>query len=210
MDGPSRSTDADWSCPRCGYSLAGLREERCPECGAAFDRERPPIRGAGVDRRRAVVAAIGGAVVVFALIWMANSAREPVAWSPYAIPLLLPRTWGVPAPFVAAGAAACFLVSGVSLLRGNRKPPVAWAPVVVLSAALSGFWCVRSYPLAAKHQSPEYAAATIAISAVSVVIVLIAWFVGRRRASFAAHWIVHVVSWVWMLGWALPYMGELP
>ena len=23
-------------CPRCGYNLAGLREARCPECGASF------------------------------------------------------------------------------------------------------------------------------------------------------------------------------
>lgn len=24
-------------CPKCGYDLTGLRESRCPECGAAFD-----------------------------------------------------------------------------------------------------------------------------------------------------------------------------
>ncbi|MEO1008212.1 MAG: hypothetical protein AAFX79_06575 [Planctomycetota bacterium] len=30
--GPSRATD---SCPRCGYSLQGLQEPTCPECGTA-------------------------------------------------------------------------------------------------------------------------------------------------------------------------------
>ncbi|NLE58419.1 MAG: hypothetical protein GX616_08665, partial [Planctomycetes bacterium] len=30
---------ADASCLRCGYSLRGLTENRCPECGMAFDRQ---------------------------------------------------------------------------------------------------------------------------------------------------------------------------
>ena len=31
--------DAGLRCPRCGYNLTGLAEDRCPECGEAFDRE---------------------------------------------------------------------------------------------------------------------------------------------------------------------------
>jgi rubrerythrin len=27
-------------CPVCGYRMAGLREARCPECGAAFTIEQ--------------------------------------------------------------------------------------------------------------------------------------------------------------------------
>mgnify|MGYP003124101917 CR=1 FL=1 len=27
-------------CPNCGYNLTGLTENRCPECGEGFDRER--------------------------------------------------------------------------------------------------------------------------------------------------------------------------
>ncbi|HRR87077.1 MAG TPA: hypothetical protein P5316_18865, partial [Phycisphaerae bacterium] len=30
---------ADASCLHCGYSLRGLTENRCPECGAPFDRQ---------------------------------------------------------------------------------------------------------------------------------------------------------------------------
>ena len=31
-----RSAGEVLSCPRCGYNLTGLREARCPECGAMF------------------------------------------------------------------------------------------------------------------------------------------------------------------------------
>jgi len=29
--------DYDLECPTCGYDLRGLTEQRCPECGCAFD-----------------------------------------------------------------------------------------------------------------------------------------------------------------------------
>ena len=31
----------DWQCLKCGYSLRGLTAWRCPECGQAFDPEKP-------------------------------------------------------------------------------------------------------------------------------------------------------------------------
>ncbi len=31
-------------CKNCHYSLEGLTERRCPECGSAFDIPRPPVR----------------------------------------------------------------------------------------------------------------------------------------------------------------------
>ena len=34
MDG----SEPEIHCPKCGYDLKGLREDRCPECGTAFDR----------------------------------------------------------------------------------------------------------------------------------------------------------------------------
>ncbi len=30
--------DSDLSCPGCGYSLTGIKENTCPECGREFDR----------------------------------------------------------------------------------------------------------------------------------------------------------------------------
>ena len=40
-------------CPSCGYNLTGLRESRCPECGAAFTLNEllaaQPARAAGVE-----------------------------------------------------------------------------------------------------------------------------------------------------------------
>ena len=38
-----------WCCRSCGYTLLGLRTDKCPECGSAFDTERVPDIGvAGV------------------------------------------------------------------------------------------------------------------------------------------------------------------
>src|SRR5688500_17127114 len=42
--------DADaLNCPLCGYDLRGLPENRCPECGHAFDPEE--LRQAKLERR---------------------------------------------------------------------------------------------------------------------------------------------------------------
>ena len=37
-------------CPRCGYDLKGLREARCPECGAAYTLDELLTRGEPADR----------------------------------------------------------------------------------------------------------------------------------------------------------------
>lgn len=47
-------------CSRCGYSLTGLPENRCPECGLSFDRaameQEARLRAAGViSGRRAMI-----------------------------------------------------------------------------------------------------------------------------------------------------------
>lgn len=36
-----------WVCRSCGYTLLGLRDDTCPECGQAFDIERIPSIGPG-------------------------------------------------------------------------------------------------------------------------------------------------------------------
>lgn len=36
----SGATDSELSCPTCDYNLTGLTENRCPECGEAFDPEQ--------------------------------------------------------------------------------------------------------------------------------------------------------------------------
>lgn len=37
-------------CPGCGYDIRGLSEQRCPECGSAFDWRPPSAAGDDGDR----------------------------------------------------------------------------------------------------------------------------------------------------------------
>jgi len=44
--------NAGLTCPNCGYSLTGLREHRCPECGRPFDLQTMIDHNAGFGLRR--------------------------------------------------------------------------------------------------------------------------------------------------------------
>lgn len=60
---------AKLTCPRCGYSLAGLPEPRCPECGAIYDPD--------VMRRRRRQRLIATTAVMLLVIY------APYAWIPF-------------------------------------------------------------------------------------------------------------------------------
>src|SRR5687767_11346256 len=47
------ATTLDARCRSCGYSLAGLPETRCPECGGAFDPTDPRTYSQGTWTSRA-------------------------------------------------------------------------------------------------------------------------------------------------------------
>jgi hypothetical protein len=43
-------------CPKCGYNLTALTENRCPECGGAFDpRQLRALQRAGISTRSVVL-----------------------------------------------------------------------------------------------------------------------------------------------------------
>ncbi|MFG0252061.1 MAG: hypothetical protein ACF8NJ_04220 [Phycisphaerales bacterium JB038] len=64
-------------CRGCGYRLDGLGEHRCPECGRAFDPDRPGsfrfgrATDAGRFRRLSVLLPTGYAAVLFLLVYSA-------------------------------------------------------------------------------------------------------------------------------------------
>lgn len=59
----------DEPCPNCGYSLRGVREPKCPECGAAVRLATPKERsGIGVGRYALAVAALPMAIGVLFVV----------------------------------------------------------------------------------------------------------------------------------------------
>ncbi len=82
-------------CLDCGYILYGLPENRCPECGRAFDPDNPESYDCG---RR-----FGGKPLVLALIGASGSAAG------FAGILGLPSSWRIPG---AVEVSVCCIVAG--------------------------------------------------------------------------------------------------
>jgi len=74
----------DVYCPKCGYNLRQLTENRCPECGSTFDlRQVRAVQRIGITRRSVILqlllAPAGFALVFFFCVCAGGSAVfEPV------------------------------------------------------------------------------------------------------------------------------------
>lgn len=68
--------DAD-HCPQCGYSLIGLPQSRCPECGLEFDW--PPPQPPGASPPAWVCQGCGEVLEAqFTACWACGQEREPI------------------------------------------------------------------------------------------------------------------------------------
>jgi hypothetical protein len=71
--GPSPATPISMHCRKCGYQLAGLSENRCPECGRAFDPANPssydrdPGRWRSRRRERAIFKVVSAVAAILAI-----------------------------------------------------------------------------------------------------------------------------------------------
>lgn len=62
------SHDAGPRCPGCGYSIFGIRDARCPECGRALDVRDFAVGERGSDARRYTRNTIIGGLVACLLL----------------------------------------------------------------------------------------------------------------------------------------------
>lgn len=107
-----------FTCTRCGYSLKGLPEPKCPECGTLFDpAEREGVlarAGAPIPRRGywwvgwcAAVLALAGVIAGFVVWFRTGSVPTGGAW----------------VALVVAAVAIVMLFMVVAMLRRRSKAP---------------------------------------------------------------------------------------
>lgn len=151
-------------CIGCGYSLAGLTEPRCPECGRGFDPSDPRTwaPGAGQFHRQPVHAAVISAAIVSAgialgvarltesifadygisglvLLWWCLVAGPAVHWG-YQIRFLR-STWLMVIIGAVTAAAVFCVLPGTNALLGLPMPAPLWPSLVycgVLGAIVGG------------------------------------------------------------------------
>lgn len=193
--------DAELLCPQCGYDLRGIASERCPECGAAVDRDsvasRLPWTFRGNGRVRAYAATVR-LVTLRPKLLTAELAR-PVAYRDAR------RFWVVTSTILSLPtlAMATLLVLAAVENKGGRgfdgfiTIPQAWQRMIVWDgyAPLVSGWMFT--PLTAGF----VIAATFASGRV------LPWLVNRpalppsrrARAVALAHYVVGTMAW-WPLG----------
>lgn len=119
-------------CPECGYDLTGLRVNRCPECGRAFD-PIAPAREQSIRRPRWWVALLAVLTCAYAPFATWIPFQEQVEWFMLwpVLPgfffgfLLHPRS---PLEFIIMGAVTLALIAGCTWLATRRR----WALIIVL------------------------------------------------------------------------------
>ncbi len=135
---------ASLHCPMCRYDLTGLRESRCPECGAAFDPAA--LANAQAMRRPrwwvALIIVLACAYGPFAL-WIPF--QEQVAWW-YLWPAMPGFFFGAlihpnaPLEFIVMGAATVVIIGGAWRLASSR-----WWTLIVVCVALLLWTAFNSY-----------------------------------------------------------------
>lgn len=80
VDPASINSGSNSKCPSCGYATAGLRDNRCPECGKPFNRKpRPPAAMASAEEQltaeyRSVLLSLAVGIAAMALAQVLNAA----------------------------------------------------------------------------------------------------------------------------------------
>jgi hypothetical protein len=126
-------------CLSCGYDLRGLPENRCPECGRAFDPNKPTTYITRVEsgRRYLLLASLGIIAVglAFMVAWLADRCDTVLPFSEW---------WTLLGPLLlVAGLCLQFYVLVVSIVafrrpRATREHSGCWLGALILSLLTVG------------------------------------------------------------------------
>lgn len=124
-------------CLSCRYDLSHLTEQRCPECGRAFDPSDPATFESEATKQTIRSWAAGLVIVAIvsnAMSFASGMSEGGAGWA-YAFPCLLAN--GVLIPVVALGAG---VLASVQLVHMRGRDAIAW--IVMFIAAVSGIAAV--------------------------------------------------------------------
>jgi hypothetical protein len=196
-------------CSNCGYTLTGLKEQRCPECGLAFDPATLEVE----RRRRAPLAlaiSLGGALLVFIVGAIMISVGYPRPWAPLPLTIVIPAfVWGNEA--LAPLPLAIFAGLWLAPVSWTRRR-IRWWSIAATAAliVLSALWLIAGWSYGVKYEGRAYTLAVTLIGVLCMGLLSALLILNCLRPSLMTNLIFHLAVGCWLASYAFPYLGELP
>ncbi|MFN0131701.1 MAG: hypothetical protein ACKVW3_04085 [Phycisphaerales bacterium] len=190
-------------CGACGYCLEGLAGCRCPECGA------PAGVKSSIPTSTSAAAVIAGAAAVL-ITGLAVVGGVPHWYAPLPLTVLIPMFMGLPHAVVAIAWSLLFVVYARLVWIGRREISNVSIGLFLVAMAMSAVVYVGGFEYAGQYQAPGY---SVYVSVAGWTLVALLWTLLVINILRPRHWTnagFHFVLGVWFVGWAFPYMGELP
>lgn len=194
------------NCPNCGYSTAGLRVSKCPECGSNVP-DVPPLTAPHPAIRHLM--SIGMTILTLAVAtFEAFVPGTPQPWAVMPIPVCLLVFFGGPIGFLVLTAVAYALAHpiqrGVERISGMQS---SFARGVL---ALAWFWVIFGAQYALRYQGLPYLVTCVLAQAAFTGLILYAEKINAKRRDFVSASVYQLIVSIWLASYAFPYMGELP
>lgn len=197
------------NCPNCGYSTAGLRVSKCPECGSNVPDEPdvPPLTAPHPAIRHLL--SIGMTMLTLAVAsFEAFVPGTPQPWAVMPLTVILPAFVLWPIGFLVLIAVAYALAYPIR--RGVEEISNKQSSFAYGMLALAWCWMIFGARYAVRYQGVPYLVTCVLAQAAFTGLILCAERINAKRRDFASASVYQLIVSIWLASYAFPYMGELP